>query len=193
MFLASNISENESKNGSKITKNRFRATPHQRLKKKVANPKMNPKSWKTGGFFTFSWPRFGGRATNKSVPYCFLQCFLKASVTTYQKQEVFSKKRALLVNLNLSWLMPSGWSRPLHLRCGRICVSVLLLFLCLFVAASFSLCIAVLGMTMQDDVENPTVSGSGHHRQQLLPKGQRSGQRCNATEGPVKLWMALQN
>ena len=59
---------------------------------------------------------------NKSIPYCFLQCFVKASVTTYQKQEAFSKTPPPQVNLNLSWLMPSGWSRPLHLRCGRICI-----------------------------------------------------------------------
>ena len=122
MFLAWKKSENESKNGSKITKKRFRATPHQRVEKNtLQTQKMNPKSWKTGGFFTFFWPGLAGAATNKSIPYCFLQCFVKASVTTYQKQEVFSKKcPPPQVNLNLSWLMPSGWSRPLHLRCGRI-------------------------------------------------------------------------
>ena len=121
MFLAWKKSENESKNGSKITKKRFRATPHQRVEKNtLQTQKMNPKSWKTRGFFTFFWPGLAGEATNKSIPYCFLQCFVKASVTTYQKQEVFSKKCPPQVNLNLSWLMPSGWSRPLHLRCGRI-------------------------------------------------------------------------
>ena len=122
MFLAWNKSENESKNGSKITKKRFRATPHQRVEKNtLQTQKMNPKSWKTRGFFTFFWPGLAGEATNKSIPYCFLQCFVKASVTTYQKQEVFPKNSPPpQVNLNLSWLMPSGWSRPLHLRCGRI-------------------------------------------------------------------------
>ena len=30
--------------------------------------------------------------TNRCLPYCFLQCFLKASVTTYQKQEVLAEK-----------------------------------------------------------------------------------------------------
>ena len=124
MFLAWKKSENESKNGSKITKKRFRATPHQRVEKNtLQTQKMNPKSWKTRGFFTFFWPGLAGEATNKSIPYCFLQCFVKASVTTYQKQEVFSKKCPPQVNLNLSWLMPSGWSRPLHLRCGRISLS----------------------------------------------------------------------
>ena len=124
MFLAWKRSENESKNGSKITKKRFRATPHQRVEKNtLQTQKMNPKSWKTRGFSTFFWPGLAGAATNKSIPYCFLQCLVKASVTTYQKQEVFSKKcPPPQVNLNLSWLMPSGWSRPLHLRCGRIFV-----------------------------------------------------------------------
>ena len=34
------------------------------------------------------------KTTNISpcLPYCFLQCFLKASVTTYQKQEVLAEK-----------------------------------------------------------------------------------------------------
>ena len=113
MFLAWKKSENESKNGSKITKKRFRATPHQRVEKNtLQTQKMNPKSWKTRGFFTFFSPSLAGAATNKSIPYCFLQCFVKASVTTYQPPPQ--------VNLNLSGLMPSGWSRPLHLRCGRI-------------------------------------------------------------------------
>ena len=91
MFLAWKKSENESKNGSKITKKRFWATPHQRVEKNtLQTQKMIPKSWKTRGFFTFFWPRFGGRVHEQVL----LQCFLKASVTTYQKQEVFSKKEA---------------------------------------------------------------------------------------------------
>ena len=40
-----NKSENESKNGSKITKKRFRATQHQRVEKNtLQTQKMNPKS-----------------------------------------------------------------------------------------------------------------------------------------------------
>ena len=33
-----------------------------------------------------------GAFTNRCLPHCFLQCFLKASVTTYQKQEVLAEK-----------------------------------------------------------------------------------------------------
>ena len=51
---------------------------------------------------------------------CLSAC-LSVCLSPYQKQEVFSKtSHPPQVNLNLSWLMPSGWSRPLHLRCGRI-------------------------------------------------------------------------
>ena len=52
-FWPEKKSENESKNGSKITKNRFRATPHQRQKKHVANPKNESKKLKNTSFFHF--------------------------------------------------------------------------------------------------------------------------------------------
>ena len=44
-------------------------------------------------FFSLFACRFWtGAFTNRCLPYCFLQCFLKASVTTYQKQEVLAEK-----------------------------------------------------------------------------------------------------
>ena len=90
--------------------------PHISDKKKhVANPKNESKKLKNTRFFHFFLAEVwrAGRRT---------KCFLKASVTTYQKQKVFSKKSPPQVNLNLSWLVPSAWSRPLHLRCGRFYV-----------------------------------------------------------------------
>ena len=112
MFLAWKKSENDSKQRVQNHKKTLPGHPTSASRKKhVASKKLkNPR------FFHFfsGWGLAGG-FTNKSIPYCFLQCFVKASVTTYQKQEILSKKTPPpQVNLNLSWLMPSGWSRPLH-------------------------------------------------------------------------------
>ena len=123
VFRALKIIENESKNGSKIIKNRVRATPHQRQKKNtLQTQKMNPKSWKTRGFFTFFWPRFGGRGNEQVRSVLFLTVFCEGERHDLSKTGGFFQIEAPppQVNLNLSWLMPSGWSRPLHLRCGRI-------------------------------------------------------------------------
>ena len=129
MFRALKIIENESKNGSKITKNRVRATPHQRPKKTtLQTQKMNPKSWKTRGFFTFFWPRFGGRGNEQVRSVLFFTVFCEGERHDLSKTGGFFQIKVPppQVNLNLSWLMPSGWSRPLHLRCGRIYVLFLL-------------------------------------------------------------------
>ena len=62
-------------------------------KKDVANQKIEVKKLKNTGFFSLFTCRFWtGAFTNRCLPYCFLQCFLKASVTTYQKQEVLAEK-----------------------------------------------------------------------------------------------------
>ena len=62
-------------------------------KKDVANQKIEVKQLKNTGFFSLFACRFWtGAFTNRCLPYCFLQCFLKASVTTYQKQEVLAEK-----------------------------------------------------------------------------------------------------
>ena len=124
MFLAWKKSENESKNGSKITKKRFRATPHQRVEKNtLQTQKMNPKSWKTRGFFTF----FSGqvwRAKQRTSLFrtVFYSVLWRRASRPIKNRRFFPNKGPPppQVNLNLSWLMPSGWSRPLHLRCGRI-------------------------------------------------------------------------
>ena len=66
-----------------------------RKKKDVANQKIEVKKLKNTGFFHFSLADFG-RARSRTGVFrtVFLQCFLKASVTTYQKQEVLAEKWA---------------------------------------------------------------------------------------------------
>ena len=91
MFLLSQNDENQSENGSKNSKIRLRATCGT-AKKDVANQKIEVKKLKNTGFFHFACRFWTGAFTNRCLPYCFLQCFLKASVTTYQKQEVLAEK-----------------------------------------------------------------------------------------------------
>ena len=67
---------------------------HLRNRKKRC---CKPKNWgqkveKHGVFSLFACRFWTGAFTNRCLPYCFLQCFLKASVTTYQKQEVLAEK-----------------------------------------------------------------------------------------------------
>ena len=67
---------------------------HLRNRKKRC---CKPKNWsqkveKDGVFSLFACRFWTGAFTNRCLPYCFLQCFLKASVTTYQKQEVLAEK-----------------------------------------------------------------------------------------------------
>ena len=121
MFRALKIIENEPKNGSKITKNRFRATPHQRQKKHVANPKNESKKLKNPRFFHFFLAEVwrAGQQTSLSRTVFYSVLWRRAS-RPIKNRRFFPKKATPQVNLNLSWLMPSGWSRPLQLRCGRI-------------------------------------------------------------------------
>ena len=67
---------------------------HLRNRKKRC---CKPKNWgqkveKHRVFSLFACRFWTGAFTNRCLPYCFLQCFLKASVTTYQKQEVLAEK-----------------------------------------------------------------------------------------------------
>ena len=67
---------------------------HLRNRKKRC---CKPKNWgqkveKHKVFSLFACRFWTGAFTNRCLPYCFLQCFLKASVTTYQKQEVLAEK-----------------------------------------------------------------------------------------------------
>ena len=67
---------------------------HLRNRKKRC---CKPKNWgqkveKHGVFSLFACRFWTGAFTNRCLPYCFLQCFLKASVTTYQKQKVLAEK-----------------------------------------------------------------------------------------------------
>ena len=94
MFLLSQNDENQSENGSKNSKIRLRARPPAEPQKKdVANQKIEVKKLKNTVFFHFSLADFG-RARSRTGVFrtVFLQCFLKASVTTYQKQEVLAEK-----------------------------------------------------------------------------------------------------
>ena len=61
-------------------------------KKDVANQKIEVKKLKNTVFFTFRLPILDGRVHEQVSSVLFLQCFLKASVTTYQKQEVLAEK-----------------------------------------------------------------------------------------------------
>ena len=93
MFLLSQNDENQSENGSKNSIFRLRARPPAELQKKMLlTKKLRSKSWKTRVFSLFTCRFWTGAFTNRCLPYCFLQCFLKASVTTYQKQEVLAEK-----------------------------------------------------------------------------------------------------
>ena len=88
----------ESKNGSKLRKNRSQTTPCCKPQKYIQEVE------KYDVFATCFSPIFGGWGDERVYSVLFFRL----------------KKKAPPVNLNLSWLMPSGWSRPLHLRCGRI-------------------------------------------------------------------------
>ena len=94
MFLLLQNDENQSENGSKNSKIRLRARPPAEPQKKMLQTKkLRSKSWKNTVFFHFLLADFGRARSRTGVfPYCFLQCFLKASVTTYQKQEVLAEK-----------------------------------------------------------------------------------------------------
>ena len=62
-------------------------------KKRCCKPKNWGQKVEKHVFFSLFACRFWtGAFTNRCLPYCFLQCFLKASVTTYQKQEVLAEK-----------------------------------------------------------------------------------------------------
>ena len=94
MFLLSQNDENQSENGSKNSKIRLRARPPAEPQKKMLQTKkLRSKSWKTRFFFHFSLADFG-RARSRTGVFrtVFYSVFLKASVTTYQKQEVLAEK-----------------------------------------------------------------------------------------------------
>ena len=93
MFLLSQNDENQSENGPKNSKIRLRARPPAEPQKKMSQTKNWGQKVEKHGFFSLFACRFWtGAFTNRCLPYCFLQCFLKASVTTYQKQEVLAEK-----------------------------------------------------------------------------------------------------
>ena len=73
-------------------------------------------------FFHFFLARFGGRSNEQVYSVLFFTVFCEGERHDLSKTGGFFQIKGPppQVNLNLSWLMPSGWSRPLHLRCGRI-------------------------------------------------------------------------
>ena len=115
------------KTDPKSQKTAFWATPHQRQKKHVANPKNEPKKLKNPRFFHFFLAEVWRAGPRTSLfRTVFYSVFWRRASRPIKNRRFFQKKRhppPPPVNLNLSWLMPSGWSRPLHLRCGRICNS----------------------------------------------------------------------
>ena len=93
MFLLSQNDENQSENGSKNSKIRLGPGHLRNRKKRCCKPKNWGQKVEKHKFFSLFACRFWtGAFTNRCLPYCFLQCFLKASVTTYQKQEVLAEK-----------------------------------------------------------------------------------------------------
>ena len=93
MFLAWKKSENESKNGSKITKKRFRATPHQRVEKNtLQTQKMNPKRLKNPRFFHFFLARFGGRGNEQVYSVLFFTVFCEGERHDLSKTGGFFQK-----------------------------------------------------------------------------------------------------
>ena len=81
------------KTGPKTQKSASRPGHLRNRKKRCCKPKnWSQKVEKHGVFSLFACRFWTGAFTNRCLPYCFLQCFLKASVTTYQKQEVLAEK-----------------------------------------------------------------------------------------------------
>ena len=82
-------------------------------KKRCCKPKNWGQKVEKHVFFSLFACRFWtGAFTNRCLPYCFLQCFLKASVTTYQKQEVLAEKCPPPGKLVTFYEWHPGRSRP---------------------------------------------------------------------------------
>ena len=78
----------------KSQKKSFRATPHQRVEKNtLQTQKMNPKSWKTRGFFTFFWSRFGGRVHEQVYSVLFFTVFCEGERHDLSKTGGFFQKK----------------------------------------------------------------------------------------------------
>ena len=81
------------KTGPKTEKSASEPGHLRNRKKKCCKPKNWGQQIEKHVFFSLFACRFWtGAFTNRCLLYCFLQCFLKASVTTYQKQEVLAEK-----------------------------------------------------------------------------------------------------
>ena len=81
------------KTGPKTQKSASEPGHLRNRKKRCCKPKNWGQKVEKYGFFSLFACRFWtGAFTNRCPPYCFLQCFLKASVTTYQKHRVLAEK-----------------------------------------------------------------------------------------------------
>ena len=90
MFLLSQNDENQSENGSKNSKIRFRARPPAEPQKKMLQTKkLRSKSWKTRVFFTFRLPILDGRVHEQVSSVLFFTVFFEGE---RQKQEVLAEK-----------------------------------------------------------------------------------------------------
>ena len=102
---------------------------HLRNRKKrcCKTKKLRSKVEKHGFFSLFACRFWTGAFTNRCLPYCFYppsQCFLKASVTTYQKQEVLAEKSPP-PGKPVTFTSAIRRFTPQHLRCGRIYFAIL--------------------------------------------------------------------
>ena len=101
------------KTGPKTQKSASGPSHLRNRKKRCCKPKNSGQKVEKHGFFSLFACRFWtGAFTNRCLPYCFLQCFLKASVTTYQKQEVLDEKCPPPGKPVTFLRVPSGRSRP---------------------------------------------------------------------------------
>ena len=120
MFLAWKKSENDSKKGPKSQK-KLPGHPTS------ATTRCKPKKWiqkieKHEFFFHFFLAEVW-RAGPRTSPFrtVFYSVLWRRASRPIKNRRFFPKNAPPpQVNPNLSSLMPSGWSRPLHLRCGRI-------------------------------------------------------------------------
>ena len=108
------------KTGPKTQKSASGPGHRRNRKKRCCKPKNWGQKVEKHGFFSLFACRFWtGAFTNRCLPYCFLQCFLKASVTTYQKQEVLAEK-CPPPGKPVTFTSAIRKITPQHLRCGRI-------------------------------------------------------------------------
>ena len=93
MFLLSQNDENQSENGSKNSKIRFRARPPAEPQKKMLQTKkLRSTSWKTRFFFTFRLPVLDGRLHEQVSSVLFFTVFFEGERHDLSKTGGFGRK-----------------------------------------------------------------------------------------------------